>query len=68
MNVAQRIRQIRVERKYSQEDIADVLNMTQQQYSRYEVGTHEIPVRHVIALCKFYRISADWLLGLTDAP
>ena len=66
MNVAQRIRQIRMERKYSQEDIAALLNTTQQQYSKYENETNEIPVRHVITLCRFYRISADWLLGLTD--
>jgi transcriptional regulator with XRE-family HTH domain len=47
-------------------DIANVLEMQQQQYSRYELGTNEIPVRHVITLCKFYGISSDWLLGLTD--
>lgn len=66
MDVVHNIRQIRSERRLSQEDIAEVLNTTQQQYSKYENGTNEIPVRHVITLCKFYNISADWLLGLTD--
>jgi hypothetical protein len=33
-------------------------------YSRYEKGINEIPVRHVITLCRFYNISADYLLGL----
>ena len=66
MEVCSNLKKIRTERRYSQEDIAEVLQTTQQQYSRYELGIHEIPVRHVITLCKFYEISADWLLGLRD--
>lgn len=61
-----RLREIRKKKGYTQEDIADILNTTQQQYSKYETGSHEIPVHHVITLCKTYGISADWLLGLTD--
>ena len=66
MEVCANLKKIRTERRYSQEDVAEVLQTTQQQYSRYELGIHEIPVRHVIALCKFYGISADWLLGLKE--
>ena len=67
MVVIQNIRKIRMERGYSQLDIAEILNTTQQQYSKYENGQNEIPVRHVITLCKFYGISSDWLLGLEDS-
>ena len=66
MDVVHNLRQIRKERGFSQEDIAEVLDTTQQQYSKYENGTNEIPVRHVITLCRFYQISSDWLLGLKD--
>ena len=66
MEITERLRQIRTQRGFSQMDIANVLDMQQQQYSRYELGTNEIPVRHVITLCKFYGISSDWLLGLPD--
>ena len=66
MDVIQNIRKIRIKKGYSQMDIAEILNTTQQQYSKYENGQNEIPVRHVITLCKFYGISADWLLGLKD--
>lgn len=66
MDVIHNIRKIRIEKGYSQMDIAEVLNTTQQQYSKYENGQNEIPVRHVITLCKFYGISSDWLLGLKD--
>ena len=66
MDVAENLRKVRLEKGYSQMDIAEVLDTTQQQYSKYEVGVNEIPVRHIITLCKFYKISSDWLLGLTD--
>lgn len=67
MDVVHNLRKIRVEKGYSQMDIAEVLNTTQQQYSKYENGQNEIPVRHVITLCKYYGISSDWLLGLKDS-
>lgn len=66
MDVIQNLRIIRTKKGYSQMDIAEVLGTTQQQYSKYENGQNEIPVRHVITLCKFYGISADWLLGLKE--
>lgn len=59
-----RLIEIRKERKLSQNAVAKVLDIPQQQYSRYEQGQNEIPVRYVIELCRFYNISADWLLGL----
>ena len=66
MDIIDNLRTIRKERGYNQATIAEILETTQQQYSKYEKGTHEIPIRHVITLCKFYKISADWLLGLSD--
>ena len=66
MTLTENLRHIRTLRKLSQEDVAAVLDTTQQQYSKYENGYNEIPVRHVITLCKFYNISSDWLLGLKD--
>ena len=66
MDICERLRVIRTKKGYSQMDIAEVLDMQQQRYSRYETGQNEIPVRHIITLCKFYSISADWLLGLKD--
>ena len=62
----ERIKQARIQRGYSQIKIAEILNTTQQQYSKYENGQNEIPIRHIITLCRFYEISADWLLGLKD--
>lgn len=66
MDVIKNLKIIRSKNGYSQMDIAEILNTTQQQYSKYENGQNEIPVRHIITLCKFYGISADWLLGLKE--
>lgn len=58
------IRELREDRDLSQSDIAKVLGTTQQVYSRYEKGENEMPIRHLITLCKFYKVSADYILGL----
>ena len=58
------IRDLRESRDLKQSDIAMVLNTTQQVYSLYETGINELPLRHLITLCRFYHVSADYLLGL----
>lgn len=58
------IRELREDNDLKQSEIADILGTTQQVYSRYEKGINEIPVRHIITLCKFYKVSADYILGL----
>ena len=58
------LRELRENRDLKQSDIAAVLGTTQQVYSRYETGVNELPLRHLITLCSFYRVSADYLLGL----
>ena len=53
------LRELRESRDLKQSDIAMVLNTTQQVYSRYETGINELPLRHLMTLCRFYRVSAD---------
>ncbi len=60
----ERLRELREDRDMTQREIADVLQTTQQVYSRYENGTNEIPVHHLTTLCEFYQVSADYILGL----
>lgn len=64
----QRIKDLREDNEKSQTEIANVLNMKQQQYARYENGIQEIPLHHIIALAKYYNVSLDYLTGLTDTP
>ena len=62
----ERIRELREDNDLTQKDIANVLGTTQQVYSRYENGTNEIPIRHIITLSRFYKVSCDYILGESD--
>lgn len=60
------IRDLREDSDKTQKEVADYLGTTQQVYSRYEKGENEIPLRHIISLCKYYNVSADYILGLSE--
>lgn len=60
------LRSLREDHDLTQSDVANLLGTTQQVYSRYENGVNEMPVRHIVTLCKFYRVSADLILGLPE--
>jgi transcriptional regulator with XRE-family HTH domain len=61
----QRIRNLREDHDYTQEYIASYLGTSQTMYARYERGANELPIRHLIMLCKLYHVSSDYILGLT---
>ena len=63
----ERIRDLREDNDLTQQDIADVLKTTQQVYSRYEKGENELPIHHLVTLCKFFKVSADYILGLNTS-
>ena len=62
------LRELREDNDKTQNEIALYLKTTQQVYSLYEEGINEIPLRHIIALCKLYNVSADYILGLSKFP
>ena len=64
----ERLRDLREDGDLKQKDIADILNTTQQVYSRYENGLNELPIHHLVTLADFYKVSTDYILGRTDNP
>ena len=60
------MRDLRCDNDMNQKQVAEHLGTTQQVYSRYETGENELPIRHLISLCRLYNVSADYLLGLSD--
>ena len=68
MKYLKRIKDLREDHDKTQQQIADVLGTSQTMYARYERGANELPIRHLITLCDFYSVSADYILGLTDKP
>ena len=61
-----RIRELREDNDLLQTNLAEYLNCSQVAYSRYELGTRDIPTEVLIALSKFYNVSTDYILGLKD--
>ncbi|MCL2578014.1 MAG: helix-turn-helix domain-containing protein [Defluviitaleaceae bacterium] len=61
-----RIRNLREDKDLTQKHIADLLNITQATYSRYESGVLDIPSVSLIQLANFHKTSIDFIVGLTD--
>lgn len=62
------IRGLREDNDLTQTQVAEVLGTSQTMYARYERGANELPLRHLVKLCKFYNVSADTLLGTAPTP
>lgn len=62
--VGNRIQESRKTAGFTQSQVAEILLITQQQYSRFENGVFELNYSQLIAICKLFDISADFLLGL----
>lgn len=61
-----RIRDLREDSDKTQQEIADMLGTSQTMYARYERGANELPLRHLVKLCKYYEVSADYILGISN--
>ena len=61
-----RIKDLREDKEILQKDMAKILNTTQTNYSKYELGKINIPIDTLIKLAKFFNTSIDYLLGLTN--
>lgn len=67
MIAARRIRDLREDRDLTQTYIAELLNTSQTVYSRYERNERDLPISYLYELCKFYNVSADYILGLSKS-
>ena len=63
-----RMRDLREDHDKTQKQIAEVLGTSQTMYARYERGANELPLHHLLSLCELYKVSADYILGLSDNP
>lgn len=61
-----RIKELRTERGMTQTALAKELNTTQKSVSKYETESLDLNTHTIVALCRFFEVSADYLLGLTD--
>ena len=68
MNYRERIKNVREDHDLTQAQVGKLLDKSQQGYNHIERGRAELKIDDLIRLCKFYDLSADYLIGLTDNP
>ena len=68
MKVYKRIRDMREDKDLTQTQLAKEINVSQRTYSYYENGERTIPPEVLIALAKFYNVSVDYILEISDNP
>ena len=61
-----RLKDLREDSDIKQQEIAEYLHIKQNTYSQYENGQRQLPIDVLIKLAQFYRVSTDYILGLTD--
>ena len=66
VNYRVRMRNIREDLDLTQAELGKLLNKSQQGYNHIEAGRAELKIDDLIKLCRFYGLSADYLIGLTD--
>ena len=68
MDYRERIRNVREDRDLTQAQIGRILNKSQQGYNHIEAGRAELKIDDLALLCRYYDLSADYLIGLIDRP
>ncbi len=66
MNIGKRLKELRINGGFTQQDIANELQIDRSNYSKYELGNLEISIDMLITLAKIYGVTADYIIGLED--
>ena len=68
MDYRERLRNIREDRDLTQAEIGQLLKKSQQGYNHIESGRAELKIDDLVTLCRFYNLSADYIIGLVNKP
>ncbi|MBR2634300.1 MAG: helix-turn-helix transcriptional regulator [Clostridia bacterium] len=68
MDYRTRIRNMREDHDLTQAELGKLLHKSQQGYNHIETGRAELKIEDLVFLCRLYRVSADYLIGLVDEP
>ncbi len=66
MDYIDRLTQLREDNDINQSQIAKLLGCQQSAISKYETRKATYCIEDIVKLCKFYGVSADYILGLPD--
>lgn len=68
MDYRERLRAVREDRDLTQSEVGKIISKSQQGYNHIEAGRAELKIEDLATLCRYYDLSADYLIGLTDKP
>ena len=68
MELKKKLRDQREKYGFKQSEVAEILGTSQTMYARYERGANELPIRHLVKLCRLYNVSADYFLDTEPLP
>ena len=68
MDYRTRMRNLREDNDLTQKQVAIIINKSQQGYSHIEEGRAELKIDDLIKLCKFYNVSSDYFIGISEYP
>jgi len=63
---AERLKELRLEKKLTQEQLAKETNIAQTTISSYEVDRSLPKIDAIIILCRYFNVTSDYLIGLVD--
>ena len=66
MDYRTRMRNLREDNDLTQKEVGAIINKSQQGYSHIEDGRAELKIDDLIKLCQFYKVSADYFIGITE--
>ena len=66
MNYRERMRSLREDRDLTQKEVGTLINKSQQGYSHIEDGRAELKIDDLIVLCRYYKVTADYFIGISD--
>ena len=61
-----RIEDLRIDHDLTQQQVAEILHCKREVYRRYEKGIRELPLSYAITLAQYYKVSLDYMVGLSD--
>ena len=67
LTLGEKIRLLREEKELNQTELGQAVNMTQRRVSYIENDQYEPSIDDLKALCKFFHVSADYLLGFSKS-
>ena len=65
--LSKRLKELRIENNYSQQEVADLIDITQVTYSHYELGRRSVSIQNLVKIAQIYNVSTDYLLGINDS-